>query len=250
MKISILAENNSRIDNYLLAEPAFSLLIEHKDKKILFDVGYSDVFIKNAKTMNLNLNEITDIVISHGHNDHTGGFKYFNPQNKNIKLTAHAKAFDTKIEPDGTIYNQFIEKEELTKKFTLNLTSKQYFLTEDLLFLGEIENNLTEDIDDTALVYITQNGLFIITGCSHSGIINIIKQAKKITGINKIYGILGGFHLLDKSNEEIEQISQFFAQEKIEYLAPCHCCDLNSKLILAAKNKIEDICVGDVINLK
>ena len=249
MKITVLTENNSRIDNYLLAEPALSLLIEHKDKKILFDVGYSDIFLTNAQKMGIDLNDITDIVISHGHNDHTGGFRYFNPQNKNIKLTAHSKAFDEKIEPDGTVYNQYIPKEQLAENFTLNLTSKPYYLCDDLIFLGEIENNFTEDIDDSAIVYVMGNKLFVITGCSHSGIINIIKQAKKITGINNLYGVIGGFHLLDKPNDEIEKIANYFAQEQIEYLAPCHCCDLSSKIILAKQNKIQDICVGDIINI-
>lgn len=70
MKITVLVDNNSRIDNYLLAEPALSLLIEHKDKKILFDTGFSNVFIQNAKALTIDLNNITDTVISHEHNDH------------------------------------------------------------------------------------------------------------------------------------------------------------------------------------
>ena len=62
MKITVLTENNSRIDNYLLSEPGLSLLIEAKDKKILFDTGYSDVFIKNAETLGLDIGYITHIV--------------------------------------------------------------------------------------------------------------------------------------------------------------------------------------------
>ena len=92
--------------------------------------------------------------------------------------------------------------------------------------------------------------MFIITGCSHSGIINIVNYAKKVTQINKIYGILGGFHLLDKNAFEIEAISRFFKQEGIEYLAPCHCCDLKSKIILSQNHDIKEICTGDSILLK
>ena len=65
-------------------------------------------------------------------------------------------------------------KAELEAQFQLNLTKTPYYITDDLLFLGEIENNISNDIDDSALAYITQKGLLIITGCSHSGIINII----------------------------------------------------------------------------
>lgn len=250
MKITILVENNTRIDNYLLAEPALSLLIEHKDKRILFDTAYSDIFIQNAATLGLNLNKITDIVLSHGHNDHTGGLRFLHLNKSNITITAHPNIFDERIEADGTSYGCPVSKEDLNVQFHLNLTKSPYYITDDLLFLGEVENNVSNDIDDSALVYIMQRGLFIITGCSHSGIINIVNYAKKVTQINKIYGILGGFHLLDKNAFEIEAISRFFKQEGIEYLAPCHCCDLKSKIILSQNHDIKEICTGDSILLK
>ncbi len=249
MKITVLVENNSRIDNYLLSEPAFSLLIEHEGKKILFDTGYSDVFLKNAKKLNIDLETVTDIVLSHGHNDHTRGLCSLKLNNKNIKLTAHPNIFDEKIGEDKIHYGCPISKEGLEKNYNLNLTSRACQVAPDLFFLGEIENNKTIDIDDSALVYIMQNKLFIITGCSHSGIINIVNYAKKITGIVEVYGILGGFHLVNKTDEEIEVISQFFENEKIEFLAPCHCCNLNSKIILSKRNKIKDICTGDILSV-
>ena len=249
MKITVLVENNSRIDNYLLSEPGLSLLIEHNNKEILFDTGYSDIFLQNAIKLGINLENITDIVLSHGHNDHTRGLCSLKLNNKNIKFTAHPNIFDEKIGEDKIHYGCPISKEELEQNYDLNLTKNVYYLNENLLFLGEIENNTSIDIDDSALVYIMQNKLFIITGCSHSGIINIVKYAKKVTGINKIYGILGGFHLVNKTDDEIEVISEFFENEKIEFLAPCHCCDLNSKIILSKRNKIKDICTGDVLNI-
>lgn len=249
MKITVLVENNSRIDNYLFAEPAFSLLIELGNKKIIFDTGYSDIFLKNAKSLNISLDNVTDIVLSHGHNDHTGGLRYFKPKNKKIKLTAHPNIFDEKFEADGTSYGCPIGKNELENDFILNLTSKPYNLTNDLIFLGQIENNKFNDVDDSAMVYILKDKLLIVTGCSHSGIINIINYAKKVTGINRIYGVLGGFHLLDKTNKEILQISEFLNKEKVEYLAPCHCCDLKSKIIMSKNNIIQEICVGDIISI-
>ncbi len=247
IKLKILVENNSRIDNYLLSEPALSIYIEADNKKILFDTGYSDILLNNAKNLNLNLENLTDIVLSHGHNDHTGGLKYLNLKNKNIKLTAHPNIFDKKYEPDGTEYGCPITKDELENKFKLNLTKNVYKISENIVFLGEIENNESDDIDDSALVYNIGNKLFIITGCSHSGLENIVKYAKKVTGIDQIYGIIGGFHLLNLPDNDIEKISLYLEKEQIEFVAPCHCCDLKSKIILAKNNSIKEICTGDII---
>lgn len=247
MKITVLTENNSRINNYVLAEPGLSLLIEVDNKKILFDSGYSDVFLQNAKILNIDLSDITDIVISHGHNDHTRGLNFLNLDNKNIKFTAHPNVFDTKVGEDKIHYGCPISEEELAEKYSLNLTKNPYWISENLCFLGEIENNKSADIDDSALVYKMAKGLVIITGCSHSGIVNILNYAKKITGVNQIYGVFGGFHLLDKSDSEIESIAKIFKDEKIQYLAPCHCCDLNSKIILSKSIPIKEICSGDEV---
>lgn len=247
IKITVLVENNSRIDNYLLSEPALSFYIEADSKKILFDAGYSDILLNNAQKLNLNLENLTDIILSHGHNDHTGGLKYLNLKNKNIKLTAHPNIFDKKYEPDGTEYGCPITKDELENKFKLNLTKNIYKISENIIFLGEIENNVSDDIDDSALVYNIGNKLLIITGCSHSGLENIIKYAKKVTGIDQIYGIIGGFHLLNLPDNDIEKINIYLKKEQIELIAPCHCCDLKSKIILAKNNSIKEICTGDII---
>ena len=76
MKLTILVDNNTYIDQYLLGEPALSFLIEDGEDKILFDTGYSDAFLKNAKAMGIELADITSVAISHGHVDHTGGIPF------------------------------------------------------------------------------------------------------------------------------------------------------------------------------
>ncbi len=245
MKITVLVDNNSKIDNYLLSEPAFSLYIEHLDKKLLFDCGYSDVFIKNAEKLNIDSNKITDIILSHGHNDHTGGLRYLQA-NKNINLIAHPNIFDEKIDTDKSQYGCPISKAELEKKFNLKLTKLPFWITDDLCFLGQIENNNSDDIDDSALAYKTSKGLIIITGCSHSGTINIIKYAKKITNCDKIQTVFGGMHLLNKNQKELFILTDKLQKDNIKTLYPAHCCDLNSKIFLSRYFEIKEVCTGDI----
>lgn len=247
MKLTFLVENNSRIDNYLLAEPALSLYLEVDDRKILFDCGYSDILIKNAKKLNIDLNTVDDIVLSHGHNDHTGGLVYL-PKNKNIRLTAHPRIFDKKFEKDGIEYGCPISHLDLKEKFNLNLTKSVYWITDKLCYLGEIENNFSDDIDDSALVYKSSKGLIIIVGCSHSGIINILKYAQKVTGENKICAIVGGMHLLNLQPSELSLLTQELLLYDINNIYPCHCCDLNAKIALSKYFKIEEVCTGDIVD--
>lgn len=247
MKITVLVDNNSRIDNYLYSEAGFSLYIETGDKKILFDSGYSSIFYQNAKALGINLENVTDIIMSHGHDDHTRGLNMPEVQvgNRCTTFTAHPDLFEQRFE-----YSCPLSREELQKKYTLNLTASPVKITDKLYFLGEIEGNRSIDTDDSALVYITDQGLFIITGCSHSGIINIIEQAKKVTGINKLYGILGGMHFVEMPDNDIINTAEFLRNENIVSVYPCHCCDLNSKIILAKYIPVKEVCTGDIIEVR
>lgn len=268
MKLKVLADNNTFIDQYYLGEPAVSYYIEDGDTKILFDTGYSDVFIQNAEKMNINLNELDKIVISHGHNDHTGGLKYLFEKinNKSIELIAHKDCFNKKIFDDLYIGTSMSEP-ELKEVCKLNLSKTPVKITENIMFLGEIpqindfekrkpigkyeyENQLIDDFvqEDTAIVHKGDKGLFIVTGCSHSGICNIIEYAKRVCNENRIYGVIGGFHLLN-INERLEKTIEYLKENSIELLYPCHCVSLNAKIEIGKKIKINEVGVGLEINI-
>lgn len=190
------------IDQYYFAEPAVSYWIEADGRKIIFDVGYSDIFIKNARMLTIDLKKADYLVLSHGHFDHTGGIEPFihfaGKRTKSIKLVTHALTFNRKIyEGFGDIGTRK-RNAEMRKYFKLKLSNKPLWLTENLCFLGQItrvndyeakqplgmvikNNRKYPDylMDDSALAYKSKNGLVVITGCAHSGISNTIEYAKK-----------------------------------------------------------------------
>lgn len=259
MKLTVLVDNNTEINKYLSAEPALSFFIEHNNKEILFDCGYSDIFIQNAFKLKIDLRKITDIVFSHGHNDHTGGLFYLKKLyqdskelgiNVNFpKITAHPEIFNPKIEEKIGNVGCPISEKHLQGLFELNLTNIPLWITPDLVFLGEIpqENeHFCSCIDDSALVYKSTKGLVIITGCSHSGLKNIIEYAKKVTMEDKLYDIIGGFHLIDKKESEIISLIDYLKTQNINFLSPCHCCNLKSKILLSQELQVREVNVGMV----
>lgn len=267
MKLKVLEDNNTFIDMYYLAEPGVSYYIEDGDEKILFDTGYSSVILKNAKKMNVDLNDINKLVISHGHDDHTGGLKYFFEKNRNIELIAHPECFNYKEDSKGLYIGSPLSKEELSKVCKLNLSKEPIKVSKHITYLGEIPisngfeprysigkcitaNEKKEDtiIDDSAIVYKSDKGLFVITGCSHSGICNILEYAKKVCNDNRVYGVIGGFHIFE-INERLEKTIDYLKENNIKLLYPCHCVSLKAKIEMSKKLDINEVGVGLEISI-
>ncbi|MGK2679336.1 MBL fold metallo-hydrolase [Serratia marcescens] len=271
INIDILVDNNTIIDSYYCGEPGLSIHIEADGRRILFDTGYSDLFIKNAQQLGIDLHKITDLVISHGHNDHTWGIphliQYFDRGNTNDALNknliCHPNALIQKLYERKPI-GMSISRSTLEFFFKIVETSNVYNITDNIIFMGQIPRELkfepsqkigeTYDLcgnqiddyvlDDTALVIKTSQGMIIITGCSHSGICNIIKYAKEITGDDRIVTIIGGFHLGEASDSLLEFTGEYFNKQLIDHIHPCHCTGFNAKLHLAKFVDIRDIGSG------
>ncbi|KXL52050.1 ribonuclease Z [Anaerotignum neopropionicum] len=267
MKVTVLMDNHTYIDDYYLGEPAVSYWIEAEGKAFLFDVGYSAAFLKNARDMSIDVKKGDAVVLSHGHNDHTGGLAPLLDvcQGMTPQLICHPHALLPRYFEKLSIGCP-LEKEVVRERFFVIETKEPYWLTERLVFLGGIpreipfekpysigkleeENGRKPDMiqDDTALAYSTEDGIYIITGCSHAGICNIIAYAKKILEKEKILGILGGFHLFDIDERTKETIA-YLEKEKIEFLYPCHCTSFRVRAALNQCCKVEEVGVGLVLN--
>jgi len=267
MKLTVLVDNNTIIDQYYLGEPAVSYWIEVDNKNILFDVGYSDVFIRNAKLLNIDLERTNCLVLSHGHLDHTGGIEPFidllGNKTRNIQLITHPDVFDRKFyEGFGDIGTRK-RKDEIEKYFDLNLSNMPIWITKNLCFLGEIprindfeaktplgvvikDGKQTPDYlrDDSVLIYKSKQGMVIITACSHSGICNIIEYAKKICKKQRIIDIIGGFHLLNTKKSILNKTVKYFKSCDIQDMHPCHCTDLQAKIELGKHFPIKEVGSG------
>ena len=220
MKLTVLMDNHTYIDQYYLAEPAVCYYIEDEGRKMLFDLAYSDAYIANAQAMDIDLGSVDTLVFSHGHIDHTLGFRDFDERfGKGQKVIAHALCFNEK-RFDGEAIGSPLDTEYVMNNYDAELTVQPVNITEKLVFLGQIpvsnpfearrsigeikigdEWKEDEILEDTALAYRTDAGLFIITGCSHAGICNIINYAKQVCGDERIIGVLGGFHLFEEDEK-------------------------------------------------
>ena len=268
MKLTILVDNYVDLQK-LKAEHGLSILIEDGNEKILFDCGQSDLILSNAKVLGIDLNGITKIVLSHGHYDHTGGLlpllKYLN---REIDIYAHPLVFEEKFSEykdfNGFSTNRYIgipEGAEIyEKKGAKFLLSKDPIqISENIYLSGQINNGNKEELEDTFFIKENNNFikdpihddisifinlpelLIVITGCAHSGILNILNKSKDLKLNDKNLAIIGGLHLSKKDNAHIDNIISEFKTYNIKLLVPAHCTGINAFVQL--KNSFDSKCV-------
>ncbi len=248
MKITFLTDNYVDAAG-LKAEHGFSCYIEYKDTKILFDTGTTMTAVENAKQIFRELPKADFAVLSHGHYDHTGGLQYSFDEIHQItnKIYCHKYIFDNHLKESKYGY-QFIgfevDKEKFNDKFELiqneefteikeNIylsgTVKRYFeFNADLKLIAKINGEYIKDpFRDEQYLIIDDNGLIIISGCSHSGIINIIEHAKHLFPGEKIKAVIGGFHLFRSTKEQMDETIDYFKQNNVEKIITGHCTGLN-----------------------
>ncbi len=249
MIIKTLVENTS-ISKDMASEHGLSLYIESKGLKILFDVGASELFLENAKKLNVNIKDVDYLIISHGHYDHGGGLKTFFRENSRAKVFIHPLAFQKHYALRANDKLEFIGlEEEIRDRGQIVLTSDQFLISKEIQLLSNIiqrepgplsnrglfmerDNQITEDtfVHEQNLIIEEDGKTTLLTGCAHNGIVNIIKGFHDLKGRMPDY-IIGGFHLSSRSsggNEDcdmIDKISSFFIDTKAKYYT-CHCTGL------------------------
>ena len=280
MKITVLTEN-TRLKHFdLIAEHGISLFIEKNGYKILFDTGGShESAIKNASKLGIDLSKVDAVVISHGHDDHTGGLLKF------FQINPKAEVY-LKNEALGSYYSRRPEGEKyigIDSKIPQKYSERLYFvdktieIAQDIFLVPNIKKDfpipysnhvlfkemngklIKDDFKHELFMLIENNNdLTVFTGCGHNGIKNIINTAKEVFPGKKIITVIGGFHLQAGARtfevakkEEIEEIALWLKSEVTGQIYTGHCTGERGfrlmKLIL--KDKLKSIYTGMQISI-
>lgn len=206
VKINVLYDNVS-VKKWVKPAWGFAALIEYQGKTILFDTGGKpDILLANMKVLKIAPSSVTDIFISHNHWDHAGGLFSFLGKNHRVKVylpVSFSETYRREVKASGA------------KPVRINGFTR---ITKDIYSTGSLGKELIEQ----ALVLDTPQGLIIITGCAHPGILTIVRSARESLG-KPVYAVLGGFHLADKSGAEVAKIIAEFKKMGVVCVAPCHC---------------------------
>lgn len=273
MQLTVLIENTTLIDRYFRAEPGLSFFIEDGDTKILFDCGYSDLFIHNAAAMDIDLLDLDAVVLSHGHIDHTGGLPSLAAHHiragiegkpaKSPLFITHPATFGRKKAKEGGDAGCPVSPEYLWMFGEVKTTTSPLKVSDRITFLGEIPRIHPEKasqssafiqadhgwvpdpvIEDSCLVYRGDEGLVIICGCTHAGIEHTVAYARSVCGDDRVAAIIGGLHLYSASAERIGEVAEWLSSSGIERIFPCHCTGLPATIALSEYYRIPPVGVG------
>ncbi|RLJ07321.1 MAG: hypothetical protein DRP13_04010 [Candidatus Aenigmatarchaeota archaeon] len=197
MNLYVLVSNEGKIG--FESEAGLSIYFESDGKRFLFDTGITDMFIRNARKMNIDLKRLDFVVFSHSHYDHTGGFRYLKTINKPL-IIAH---------PDVRLPG-------------VNPSKEPKQLTENVWFLGEIPGNKSGIKDDSGIAVKIKERVVLIAGCAHSGIGNMVKYVVRLFNPENIT-VVGGFHMYAFSDEEIRDVIEIFRKNRVDIVYPGHC---------------------------
>jgi 7,8-dihydropterin-6-yl-methyl-4-(beta-D-ribofuranosyl)aminobenzene 5'-phosphate synthase len=246
LEVVVLAENTVRAAG-LLGEHGLAFCIKADDRRLLFDTGQGKVLGENARQLGIRLGEIEAMAVSHGHYDHTGGLHtaLARARRANVYLhpaAVHAKYSRQQAPPHRSIGIRRSDKVAVqSRACNVIWTTQPSEIVPGVHVTGEIPRVTNfEDVggpfyldrlcaqpdpvaDDQALYIESANGIVLLLGCAHAGVVNTLEYVAHLTGRNRIHAVLGGMHLLRASRRRIEATGDALERFKVRVIAPGHC---------------------------
>lgn len=237
----------------LKGEWGLSLLIEYNGKKILVDTGASELFAQNLVKLGFDIKDIDYAALSHAHYDHAGGMPRFFKDNEKalfyLRETTAENCYHKNI-----IFHRYIGiPKHVLRDYSdrIKFVSGDYELMEGVYLIPHKTQGLEaigkretmyqrtargwkpDDFShEQSVVVDTAKGLLIINCCSHGGAVNIINEIKATFPDKHIYGIIGGFHLFNKSTEHIKNVAKNISDTNVEFVCTGHCTKERAYAIL------------------
>lgn len=261
-------EGGSTVDAPL-AEHGFSALVtvqkDGRDHRILFDTGLTpDGMVNNMRRLSVSPKDIETVVLSHGHFDHTTGMDGFIRAvgRANLPVIIHPEFWSRRriaIPGRDPFEIPSTSKSALVGAGFEIIEDRQpsFLLGGSVLITGEVDRTTEFEkgflvhqafrddhwepdpliLDDQALiVHVRDKGLVVLTGCGHAGIVNILRYARKLTGVDELYGVIGGFHLTGVLFEPIiPAVCDALAEMSPSYIVPAHCTGWRAQHAMAAR---------------
>ncbi|HPC59984.1 MAG TPA: MBL fold metallo-hydrolase [Verrucomicrobiota bacterium] len=246
--ITVLVENSVHRAG-LQAEHGLAVHLQAGDRAVLFDTGQTGLVLRNAAALGIGWDGLDAIVLSHGHYDHTGGLEALHAAAPHARRFLHPAALAPKFSrgPDGA--GRYIgmprpAAQALVNDPAVTWTPSPVEVIPGLFLTGAIPRNTGfEDTggdffldpactrpdpleDDQALFFDTPQGLVILLGCGHSGVVNTVEHIRSLTGRRPIHTLLGGLHLLRASAERMRRTLAAFHDWQPRQIAAGHCTGL------------------------
>jgi len=245
MQITTLVENTVNKSD-LMAEHGLSILLETEDEKILFDTGQCHALPHNAAKMGIELSKVGKIVLSHGHSDHTGGLGDALKASGGAHVYGHPNVFDEKYSKmkceQRSIGIPYTRECLQLRGADLHLSKTPIQITDGIQTTGEIKRQtdfetihdrlcvvrdgiLVKDdlMDDLSIIVAGRDGVAVVFGCGHSGVINTLIQVRQMIGDIPISMVIGGIHLIDATTDRMDRTIHELRKFDIGKLALCHC---------------------------
>ena len=247
INITLVVDNEAPSE--LVAEHGFAAWIDTGKEGFLFDTGQGAALFPNSDALDIDLSRASALVLSHGHYDHSGAIPPFLAANPCAPVIYGHDAMISRFScrPDEQPPRQVGMANEVRHALELLPPNRRIvldaprYLCPRIGITGPVPRNSTfEDTggpfyldtdksqpdpitDDLSLWFETVDGLVILTGCCHSGLVNTVRQAQQISGMTRIHGIIGGLHLLNSGPERLNATLDFLRECTPDFLVPCHC---------------------------